>query len=97
MVTYSEKSPYYKTPQSNWYLDVYEDRGFNPDTTDVNYQVESKYKNRPDLLSYDLYGSVDYWWIFVIVNNNIHDSIFDLTPGKIIRVPLPARVSSFFS
>lgn len=29
----------------------------------------NKYKYRPKLLSYDLYGTVDYWFILMIINN----------------------------
>lgn len=43
------------------------------------------YEYRPDLLSYDSYGTVDLWWI-LLEANNISD-IFDFQAGTNIRIP----------
>lgn len=95
-VTYSTLSQYTNTPQTTWYLDVYTDIGFGPDESDVQITLDAKYKNRPDMLAYDLYGQVDLWYLFYLVNNNISDPIFDMKSGANIYVPLPQRVADFF-
>lgn len=41
--------------------------------------------NRPDLLSYDIYGDVQYWWILMLYNGLI--SPLELTAGLNINFP----------
>ena len=41
--------------------------------------MSPRYKNRLDLLSFDLYGYVDYWWCLAIINNIINPFNFDVT------------------
>lgn len=91
---YRSTSPYSKTPQSSWYLDIMEPINIVPDETDDFIVVEAKYENRPDLLSYDLYGTTDYWWVFMVRNmNEIKDPIFDLKAGMTIFVPSVNKLS----
>jgi hypothetical protein len=47
--------------------------------------LTSKYEYRPDLLSFDVYGTVDFWWQ-IMQANNIYD-IFDFKIGINIRIP----------
>jgi hypothetical protein len=90
---YRERSPYAKTPQTNWYLDRLRFRDIPPDGTDRAITVQARYTERPDLLSYDLYGTTDFWWIFAVRNMNvIEDPIFDLQSGIEIFVPTRDRV-----
>jgi hypothetical protein len=49
--------------------------------------VPAGMEGRPDLLSYRLYGTVDYWWV-LLVANNIVDPFEQLVAGKQIRVPI---------
>jgi len=87
-VTYSNSSPYYNTNQSNGYLDILTPRTFPFETDDILYQLDSKYQNRPELLSYDLYNTVNLWWVFAIRNpSTIQDPVFDMVTG--IRIYLP--------
>jgi hypothetical protein len=87
-VTYSNSSPYYSTDQSNGYLDVWTQRTFPFETDDILYQLDSKYQNRPELLSYDLYNTVNLWWVFAIRNPSIiQDPVFDMVTG--IKIYLP--------
>jgi hypothetical protein len=59
----------------------------------VTFQQISQY--RPDLLSYDLYGSVAYWWIFLARNINvIRDPIWDMVAGMAIYVPTASRIQT---
>lgn len=95
-VTYSSLSQYSNTQQTTWYLDVYTDLGFGPDSSDQQIVLDSRFKNRPDKLAYELYGQSSLWYLFYLVNNNISDPIFDMVPGNKIYVPLPQRVADFF-
>jgi hypothetical protein len=86
--TYPSHSPYALTPQKSWRLGLYAHRSIPPATGDREIVVASKYHNRPDRLSYDLYGSDNYWWVFMVRNMNaIRDPIFDLKAGMTIVVP----------
>jgi hypothetical protein len=87
-VKYSNTSPYFKTDQSNGYLDVWTPIPFPFQTDDILYELEGKYQNRPDLLSYDLYNTVDLWWVFAVRNPSIiKDPVFDMVAG--IKIYLP--------
>lgn len=90
-VTYDMSSPYGQTPQiTNYlqYLDVWKSPVILSSSNDVLYMVEQKYKNRPDLLSYDLYNTTGYWWVFALRNPDlIKDPIYDLIPDVIIYLP----------
>lgn len=81
---YSPTSPYYQTPMTRNYLDV----GIPAvarDGTEIPVIIESKYQYRPDLLSYEVYGTSKLWWLFAAVNpDEIKDPIFDFTAGKSI-------------
>jgi hypothetical protein len=85
---YNKASPYAKTPTYGFFLDVANIPEIPADTTDVQYMIDAIYKNRPDLLSYDLYGTTSLWWVFSIRNPNVlKDPVFDFIPGTIIFVP----------
>ena len=90
---YSTGSPYAATPQTNWYLDNLVLRDIPPDPTDKAITLEAKYDQRPYNLSYDLYGTKDYWWVFQVLNMNvIRDPIYDFRTGINIRVPTKDRL-----
>lgn len=95
-VKYSNYSQYKNTPQTSWYLDLYEDIDFTSDVSDEDYIIESKYKHRPDLLAYDRYGNAALLYIFFLINDEIFDPIFDMIPGNTIKVPTASRVQKFF-
>jgi hypothetical protein len=87
-VTYSKTSPYFNTAKDKGYLDVWVSRSFPSQTDDILYEVDAKYQNRPDLLSFDLYNTVDLWWVFAVRNPSIiEDPVFDMVAG--IRIYLP--------
>lgn len=96
MATYSNTSPYYKTPfTSGGYLDIIDLRSIPAQADDVIYEVDARYNLRPDLLSYDTYGTVDYWWVFAVRNRSlIKDPIFDLIAGKRIYLPNISTIKS---
>ena len=90
MASYSQKSPYYTTSQSNGYLDVMKPRDIPSFAEDRQWEITSLYKHRPDLLAYDLYKDAALWWVFAARNKDIiRDPIYDMIPGVKIFVPQP--------
>ena len=87
-VDYPQSSIYVSTPQLNWRLGVYAHRRIAPAKGDTQITISAKYNYRPDRLSLDLYGTQNYWWVFMLRNMNvIRDPVYDLTTGKTIWVP----------
>jgi len=55
-------------------------------------------RHRPDLLSYELYGTPHLWWVFKMLNpDKLNDSIWDFVEGIEILTPSPTEVSSYLS
>jgi len=87
ITNYANTSPYYNTPQTSWYLSTWVARPIPAFDTDQCLTLQTRYNNRPDLLSYDLYGTTRLWWVFAIRNPNIiKDPIYDFVPGIQISV-----------
>ena len=94
-VDYKPSSPYYETNQTSWYLSNYQPREIPRDGTDALKVLETKYENRPDLLSYDLYGTPNFWWVFMVVNpDQIKDPIYDFKAGLAIYTPSATRLTN---
>lgn len=90
---YSKSSPYYLTDTHGIFLDVTKFRDIPHDPSDIVYQIDAIYENRPDLLAFDLYGTVELWWVFSMRNpNTIKDPVFDFRAGSIIYVPKKSTI-----
>lgn len=97
-----QSSLYSKTPIKDFYLDLavfpsadeLSRRITSQKTNVISYVVTPRQQYRPDLLSYDLYGSSNYWWSIVLLNRNIlKDPIRDLVAGlRLIIIP-PSGIS----
>jgi hypothetical protein len=92
VIPYSQTSLYAATPQvTNYgiqYLDFWNPQALLINPNDVYINLDAKYNLRPDLLSYDYYQTVDYWWVFMRRNPNIiKDPIWDFVTGIKIFVP----------
>lgn len=89
---YQPSSPYYNTPQQTdivEYLDIWNGYYIKTSLSDKMYIVQPKYQYRPDLLSFDTYGTVEWWWVFAIRNPDvISDPIYDLKSGIKIYLPI---------
>jgi len=59
--------------------------------TESSIVVDSTSENRPDLISMEVYGVVDYWWVIMQVNN-ILMPIRDLVAGKILIIPFLSSI-----
>lgn len=94
-VSYNKTSPYYGNETFGPFLDVANFPSIPIDPTDVVYQIDAIYKYRPDLLSYDLYGTSALWWVFAIRNpNTLIDPVFDFLPGATIYIPKKTTLTS---
>ena len=88
MSVYSATSPWKNTKIVQDYLDILTVRPVSAEPDDPIYTIEPQYTHRPDLLSFDLYGTPKLWWVFIQRNMNIlQDPIFDFVPGVKIYLP----------
>lgn len=87
-ITYPNDSPYAFTPQTSWYLEKIIFRTISPDANDTLMALSSHHTNRPDILSYELYGTPNYWWVFCVRNAFLRsDPIWGFVSGITIVVP----------
>lgn len=97
-VTYKKNSPYFTTPQRNFlveFLDILNFRSIPGDDTDELIVLSPKFNERPDLLSNELYGTPDLWWVFTVRNpDTIIDPIYDFVTEIEIFVPTRQRIFS---
>ena len=88
MATYSSNSPWSTTPMIQNYLGILKIRPVAAEADDFLYTIEPQYTRRPDLLSYDLYGTSKLWWVFIQRNlDTLQDPIYDFIPGTQIYIP----------
>lgn len=85
---FATTSPWYSTPMRPGYLGVLSIRPVSAEPDDILYTIDPPYNFRPDLLSYDLYGTPKLWWVFAQRNMDvIRDPVFDFVAGTQIFVP----------
>jgi len=91
---YKNTSPYFETGYLDGkFLDLLTVRKFPAMPDDIYKQIGATYQYRPDLLSYDLYKTVDYWWVFMMRNRDvIVDPVWDFTADKYIYIPKLATI-----
>ena len=96
MATYLKTSPWADTPANNLYLELLSIRPVPAEADDFRYVIENQYKHRPDLLSYDLYGTSKLWWVFAARNPNRlgPDPYFDFKAGVGIYVPTQTALNT---
>lgn len=97
MASFHKSTSYYTdTPVRDFYLDIWvaDNVDVLPDITDEEYIIESKYKERPDLLAAERYGSPNLWWVLPIRNKDVLiDPIADFQPGLTIWLPSSSRIA----
>jgi hypothetical protein len=86
---YGKLSLYSKTKIiDSQYLDIFEPITVPRARDDVLWEITPEYTYRPDLLSFDVYGNKDLWWVFAQRNPDIlKDPIYDFVPGTQIYLP----------
>ena len=88
-------SVYVNTPINDFYLDIWEPIEIPNSTSDTLTVLEARYHERPDTLSYDIYGTPRLWWIFAMRNKDIlFDPIYDFKTGIKIYIPSRTRIES---
>lgn len=60
----------------------------------AGYYVVRKEIGRPDMLSYNLYGDTQYWWILMWYNNMLKPQ--DLTSGITIKYPTLSNIEQLY-
>lgn len=86
--TSRETSQYLNTPIKDWYLDIWVPRDFISRATDRLYIIPPEYERRPDLLSYEVYGTPRLWWLIAQRNKDVLiDPLADFLPGVKIYIP----------
>jgi len=60
------------------------------------YSIGEADIQRPDLLSWKIYGSMNYWWI-LLKYNNIGDVWNDLYVSQVIKVPNEQDIIDFIA
>lgn len=92
---HKQTSFYRRTPQRDFYLDLWDPITIPESVNDREYVIESKYEQRPDLLAHDEYGSPRLWWVFALVNKDILiDPIGDFHAGKTITIPTKRTIEA---
>jgi len=88
VVNYPANSPYSSTPQTSWYLSNIVWKDIPPNSADQLFLLTPRHKYRPDTISYDLYSTPAYWWVFCVRNPFMRkDPIWTCVPGIQIWVP----------
>lgn len=96
MASYDKLSPWSDTRQNSLYLELLEIRPVPAEADDFKYIIENQYKHRPNLLSYDLYGTDKLWWVFAQRNMGvIKDPIYDFEPGVTIYLPKKSNLDKY--
>lgn len=81
-------SQYVLTPIVNFYLDIWVPVTVNSSSSDTIITIPPSFNQRPDLLSFQEYGTPDLWWVFAVRNPDILiDPINDFVAGLQIYVP----------
>ena len=95
-VNFPSISAYYTTPQTSWYTGPIDLRLIPSDSSDMYIgSLDQRYQYKPDLLSYDLYQTPGYYWVFMVRNMEvIRDPIWDQLAGISIYVPTLSRLQS---
>jgi hypothetical protein len=58
------------------------------------YRVSESDLMRPDMISYNNYKTVNYWWIICLVND-IYDPFNDFKVGQLITIPSVLDIYDF--
>lgn len=91
---YDVNSPYGRTSVGSRFMGYYQHRFIGADNRDRFITInDERYVHRPDLLSYDIYGTVDWWWV-IPLRNSFEDLVFDLEIGMRLAIPDQSYIQS---
>jgi len=63
---------------------------------DELYMVKQHVMGRVDLISYEVYGTVDLWWL-ILLRNNIIDPLSEISVGDILKIPSLGDYYDYFN
>ena len=96
MATYKPNSIYALTPMDSGKLGIWEVPEVIITGNETTTTISRHHRNRPDLLSNELYGSPRLWWVFTFFNRDIlRDPVWDFKAGTSIKVPSQDNVSKY--
>jgi len=84
------------TENANEMLEWWERFVFTRDPSDIVYTVENFYAGRLDYIAFVFYNEPRYWWV-IAMYNSILDPATEITPGRILLIPSPDRLSLMLS
>lgn len=84
-----------KTETDSNMIEWWEKYSFPQSATDIDYEVESIYEHRIDLISYAFYGDRKYWWV-IAQYNAILDPYTEIVKGQFLKIPSPDRMKTEF-
>ena len=68
--------------------------GFEMKYQPTYYRVDASDHMRPDMISYKVYGVVDFWWVVCLVNG-ISNPFTELTNGLVLTIPNKLDIYNF--
>ena len=71
-------------------------RRFIPATAFRSYQVRSDETGSPDMISYRVYGTHDYWWVICIING-VTDPFSQFPAGTVLQLPSRFSIEQYLS
>lgn len=63
--------------------------------TPSHYRVVGVDWMRADMISYRMYGTVDYWWVICLVNS-IDSPLEDIQLGTVLTIPNKLDIYNFY-
>lgn len=82
---YANRKVIYYGEQNIITFDTYIRKKYTPQGNERVMVINKGVEYRPDLVSYDVYGSSDYWWS-IMEANSIHD-VYSFKAGRTIILP----------
>jgi len=58
------------------------------------YRVTGDDDMRPDKISHKMYGTVEFWWVIMLVNG-IDNPLVDIDPGIVLTIPNRIDIFNF--
>ena len=98
MATYNTNSMYSSTPMDAGKLGLWDAPEIVTTGNEITLTISRHHRHRPDLLSHELYGTPQLWWVFKMLNpDKLNDSIWDFNEGLEILTPNPTDISAYLS
>ena len=88
-VVYRSSSPYATTEYiEGKFLDILNYKKLPAEADDIYQAIGATYEYRPDLMSFDLYKSPEYWFVFALRNRDVLiDPVWDFKAETKIYIP----------